>query len=118
MFIILIALILAAPYVYQVSSKDNIINFNEFDKAVVLLSEGKKASPGIGYLGDDSKSVNAALFSINSNNLPDEGWYILGLSEEQVKVIKNYKAKGGRLFTKADVKTIYSIGRLHTAGTL
>jgi competence ComEA-like helix-hairpin-helix protein len=108
-FIILIALILAAPYVYQIGSKDNIINFNEFDKAVALLSKGKKASGGGVYFNNDSKHANAGLFSFNPNNLPDAGWYKLGLNEEQVKVIKNYEAKGGRFFTKADVKKIYSI---------
>ncbi|WPU95522.1 hypothetical protein SNE25_08295 [Mucilaginibacter sabulilitoris] len=35
-FIILIALVLAAPYVYQTFRKDRIINFNEFDKALIL----------------------------------------------------------------------------------
>ncbi|MDB4921060.1 MAG: hypothetical protein JWQ54_3043 [Mucilaginibacter sp.] len=44
--IILITLILAAPYVYQTFRKDNIINFNEFDKAVALLSKAKKVNPG------------------------------------------------------------------------
>ena len=108
-FIILIALVLAAPYFYQTSSKDNIINFNEFDKAVALLSKGKKAGPGSNYSSSDRKPTNATLFSFNPNNLPDAEWYKLGLSEGQVKVIRNYEAKGGRFYTKADVEKIYSI---------
>lgn len=35
-FIILIALVLAAPYVYQTFGKDKVINFNEFDKVFIL----------------------------------------------------------------------------------
>ncbi|MEN0056439.1 MAG: helix-hairpin-helix domain-containing protein [Mucilaginibacter sp.] len=108
-FIILIALILAAPYVYQINSKDNTINFNEFDKAVALLSKAKKAGPENTYLSNDNKVVNATLFTFNPNNLPEAAWYKLGLSEGQVRVIKNYEAKGGRFYTKADVRKIYSI---------
>ncbi|MDN3549784.1 helix-hairpin-helix domain-containing protein [Mucilaginibacter aquaedulcis] len=108
-FIILIALVLAAPYVYQISSKDNIINFNEFDKAVALLNQGKKASLANSYTSNGNRPANTTLFSFNPNNLPETEWYKLGLSEGQVKVIKNYEAKGGRFYSKADVKKIYSI---------
>ncbi|NHA04818.1 hypothetical protein G7092_13490 [Mucilaginibacter sp. HC2] len=108
-FIILIALILAAPYVYQTIRKDNIINFNEFDKAVALLSKGKKASSTSGSWANESKIANAVLFTFNPNELSDAGWQKLGLSERQIKVIKNYEEKGGRFYTKSDVKKIYSI---------
>src|SRR5690606_20511870 len=33
----------------------------------------------------------------------------MGFSENQVKVIKNYEAKGGKFYTKKDVAKIYSI---------
>jgi competence protein ComEA len=70
-FIILIALVLAAPYVYQISSKDNIINFNEFDKAVALLSQGKKARLANSYTSNGNRPANTTLFSFNPNNLPE-----------------------------------------------
>jgi DNA uptake protein ComE-like DNA-binding protein len=108
-FIILIALVLAAPYVYQTSRKDNIINFNEFDKAVALLSRGKNVNPGSNSLADDAKPANVVLFTFNPNNLPDASWQKLGLSEHQIRVIKNYETKGGRFYSKEDVKKIYSI---------
>jgi competence ComEA-like helix-hairpin-helix protein len=107
-FIILIALVLAAPYVYQTWRKDNIINFKEFDKAVALLNKGKSANPG-NFSADDAKPANTQLFPFNPNNLPDAGWQKLGLSEHQIRVIKNYEAKGGRFYSKEDVKKIYSI---------
>ncbi|MDB4921061.1 helix-hairpin-helix domain-containing protein [Mucilaginibacter sp.] len=49
------------------------------------------------------------LFTFDPNNLTDTGWRKLGLSDRQIKVIKNYEAKGGRFYTRADVKKIYSI---------
>ncbi|WP_183564024.1 helix-hairpin-helix domain-containing protein [Mucilaginibacter sp. SP1R1] len=108
-FIILIALVLAAPYVYQTFCKDKIINFKEFDKAVALLNKGKNVNGGNIIFADDTKPVNITLFTFNPNNLPDTAWRKLGLSPHQIGVIKNYEAKGGKFYTRADVKKIYSI---------
>jgi len=41
--VILIALILAAPFVYQLFRKDSIINSKDFDKAVAMLDKAKKS---------------------------------------------------------------------------
>src|ERR1700749_4226747 len=41
--IILIALIFAAPYVYQLLHKDTTINTKDFDAAVALLDQGKRS---------------------------------------------------------------------------
>ncbi|WP_419701171.1 helix-hairpin-helix domain-containing protein [Mucilaginibacter sp. NFX135] len=107
--IVLMALVLATPYVYQMFRKDNIINFNEFDKGVALLTKGKKVSSTGNSWANESKIANAKLFTFNPNELSDAGWQKLGLSDRQIKVIKNYEEKGGRFYTKADVKKIYSI---------
>ena len=41
--VVLILLVLAAPYVYQHFHKDSTINFNGFDAAVAQLSKAQKA---------------------------------------------------------------------------
>jgi competence ComEA-like helix-hairpin-helix protein len=107
--IILIALILAAPYIYQMLGKDNIINFNDFEGAAAQLNNPKIVNPGNSSPASDVKPLKAELFKFNPNNLPDADWMKLGLSERQIKVIKNYEAKGGRFYAKEDVKKIYSI---------
>lgn len=48
-------------------------------------------------------------FRFDPNNLSEADWLKLGLSERQVKVIKNYESKGGRFFRPEDLKKIYSI---------
>lgn len=48
-------------------------------------------------------------FKFDPNNLPEEKWLQLGLTEDQVRVIKNYEKAGGKFYTKQDVKKIYSI---------
>jgi competence ComEA-like helix-hairpin-helix protein len=102
--LILILLILAAPYIYQYFYKDTPTDFKDFDKAVALLNSGKD-----GKTLSEDKIVNPVLFKFDPNNLPAEKWHQLGLSEKQISTIKNYEAKGGRFYKKEDVKKIYAI---------
>lgn len=48
-------------------------------------------------------------FTFDPNDLPVSDWKKLGLSEGQIRVIKNYEAKGGRFWKKEDLRKIYSI---------
>lgn len=48
-------------------------------------------------------------FLFDPNELPDDEWINLGLSEDQVSVILNFRNKGGRFYKKQDLKKIYSI---------
>ncbi len=48
-------------------------------------------------------------FPFNPNGLPVSQWKKLGLSDKQIKVIKNYEEKGGRFYRKEDLARIYSI---------
>ncbi len=48
-------------------------------------------------------------FPFNPNNLPEEAWAKLGLTQKQIKTIKNYEAKGGKFKNKEDLKKMYSI---------
>lgn len=58
-----------------------------------------------------SKSINqqVELFKFDPNKISAKEWKKLGLSEKQIKVIKNYKEKGGKFYKKEDLKKIYSI---------
>ncbi|NGM65352.1 helix-hairpin-helix domain-containing protein [Sphingobacterium sp. SGR-19] len=53
--------------------------------------------------------VQKPLFPFDPNNLPVEKWKMLGFTERQIQVIKNYKSKGGRFRTKADVAKMYVV---------
>lgn len=101
--LILILLILAAPYIYQYFHKEPPTDFKEFDKAVALLNSDKSNSLS------EAKITNPVLFKFDPNNLPAEKWQQLGLSEKQINTIKNYEAKGGRFYKKQDVQKIYAI---------
>jgi len=48
-------------------------------------------------------------FEFNPNGLPEADWKRLGLSEKQIKTIKNFESKGGKFHKKEDLKKIYGI---------
>lgn len=97
---ILIVLVLAAPYVYQKLHPYKQLNKKEFDEAVKKLY-----TPG----GDSANARHVALFKFDPNRLPDTLWQKLGLNDRQITTIKNYEAKGGRFYSKADLQKIYAI---------
>ncbi len=108
--VILIAGVLAAPYIYQLFRKDNTINLKDFDKAVAQLSKVEdQKSYAEGKPGSDDKIAHPVMFPFNPNNLTIQQWEQLGLSERQANVIKHYEEKGGRFYSKEDVKKIYTI---------
>lgn len=62
------------------------------------------------FTSSNTPAANGAeRFSFNPNNLPEEDWKRLGLSDKQIKVIKRYEIKGGKFRTKEDVKKMYCI---------
>ncbi len=101
--VILIMLVLAAPYIYQYFYKEAPTDFKDFDKAVAILKSGKISN------SSEVRIANPILFKFDPNNLPDEKWRQLGLSEKQISTIKNYEAKGGRFYVKQDIQKIYAI---------
>ncbi|WP_121809094.1 helix-hairpin-helix domain-containing protein [Mucilaginibacter kameinonensis] len=107
--IILIAMVLLAPYVFLANHKDNTINFKAFDKAVAYANKTG------GLIADENTSIAnhttlpITLFKFNPNNLAVTSWIKLGLTEHQAQVIKHYEEKGGRFFTRGDVQKMYSI---------
>jgi len=100
--VILIALVLALPYAYQLFAKDTTkINEKDFDKAIALLSKAKVDS------SDDKIPSDEKL--ANPNNLSAAQWKQLGLSERQIKIISNYVSKGGHFYRNTDLQKIYGI---------
>lgn len=51
-------------------------------------------------------------FKFDPNGLAVVDWKRLGLSERQIRMIKNYEAKGGRFREKEDLKKIYAINEM------
>lgn len=111
---VLIAIVLLIPigYKYHLSQQQG-----ELTAHIGLLglpAEEELAEPEeIGLLSSENENhfskSPVTLSPFNPNNLPVDQWRALGFSDKQIRVIKNYEAKGGRFYSKADVAKIYSI---------
>ena len=62
-----------------------------------------------GLLSDSQALIRIKPFYFDPNDLPDSLWLKMGLTQKQVKSIKNYEAKGGNFRKKSDFKKIYVI---------
>jgi len=65
-------------------------------------------TPAAGYR-DAHPAANAALFAFDPNQLDAAGWKRLGLRDKTIGIILNYRAKGGRFKTAADLQKIYGL---------
>jgi competence protein ComEA len=109
--VLLIMVVLAAPYVYRLFHKDRVLNLKGFDNAIAQLKQAGVTGKNLeeGEETETNQQGPVKLFAFDPNNLAVTQWQKLGLSVRQIKGIKNYEAKGGRFYTKADVKKMYTI---------
>jgi competence ComEA-like helix-hairpin-helix protein len=110
-------LIIAANFILPFLIKDEPVNFTSFEARVYAFEQKqKRIADSIQKQRDeylDTKNPNDLSrlnpFPFDPNQLPEEKWKALGLSDYQVKMIKKYEAKGGRFNTASDLAKIYSI---------
>ena len=107
--VVLILVILAAPYVYRYFHKDTPINFKDFYAASARLQHAGDTDSEGGFVDSAQKAVNPKMFAFDPNQVTSAQWQQLGLSLHQAAVIEHYKTKGGKFFSKDDVKKMYSI---------
>jgi competence protein ComEA len=106
--LIVIALVLAAPYVSQWLRKDSTINVSEFKAVLAQLNKANHSGQG-SSVSNDVVNKSVTLSKFNPNGLSVQQWVALGLTERQATIIKNYEAKGGRFYKAADLKKIYGL---------
>lgn len=96
---------------YSQYHKDKVLNLKGFDSAIAQLKQAGVTgrNPEEAEENESIKIIPLKLFAFDPNNLPVAQWQKLGLSVRQIKGIKNYEAKGGRFYTKADVKKMYTL---------
>src|SRR5438128_581514 len=105
---LIIALVLILPFILQYFHKDKPMDLADFKKAIGQLKTTQASQPEYTSTSDE-KEAHPVMFKFNPNGLSAEQWKKLGLSGRQIKGIKNYEAKGGHYYTKADVQKMYTI---------
>lgn len=109
---VLILIVIVSPRLYSLFFKVQKYDFErfrmeaeEFRAAAAKVGRPLKKidrEPGISM-------VKPVYFNFDPNGLSESDWLKLGLSQKQVKVIRNYELKGGKFYRKEDLKRIYSI---------
>jgi competence protein ComEA len=116
--IAIIIAVLAYPYLVKVTFKDNSEEFLQFAKEIEQFEASLKNAADsadearrLDFQQMDRSVAENKLspFIFNPNMLPSEQWSKMGLKDWQIKVIKNYEAKGGKFNKKEDFKRMFCI---------
>ena len=114
LIIIVIVINLALPWMITKDTHDfsafrkEIENFRH-SQQIIADSIRIEQLQNRGELSEELAEQKLNPFPFNPNKLPNEVWLKLGLSEKQIRTIKNYEAKGGKFKRKEDLKKIYSV---------
>ena len=117
--VIVIALVLAAPYLYRQFHKDRVINFKDFDKAAALLDKAQKADsaaatknpayahePGKVFTSNKLKpGATVELNSADSAQLTQ----VHGIGASFAMRIIRYRYRLGGYYNKEQLKEVYGI---------
>jgi len=117
LFIILQFLLIVVLIYLKFTQPVSAVNFSKLDATAAqyaaMYDPGvKETNVAIDSLVTDTLKYNKqeiTLFKFNPNNLADSLWLRLGLTHKQIRTIKNYETKGGKFYSKADVKKMYCI---------
>ena len=117
--VILIALVLSAPYVYRQFHKDKIINFNNFDNAAALLDKAQKADsidelensknkPETGKIFTSPKLKPGATVELNTADSA-QLTTVHGIGPSFAMRIIRYRYRLGGYYNKEQLKEVYGI---------
>lgn len=105
--LLLIGVFLVMPYFFNTGFKQP----NVAEAVQELLVEQQSSSSN-GYKINDADSrpgVSRPLFEFDPNRIMAEQWLQLGLRAQTVRTIMNYRNKGGRFTTAADIRKIWGL---------
>lgn len=86
------------------------VDFKKFEKEMQALN-----NTAIPEIQEEHPAINekpvaiVERFPFDPNNLSEEKWKALGLTEKQIRSIKKYESKGGKFKNKEDVKKMFLI---------
>ena len=107
--LLIIVLLIAANFSIDLLKSTTQTDFSEFESAINEFEKEINAEKE----SAQNKTLSIELFEFNPNTISNEEWKKLGFKDWQIKIINNYKAKGGNWKTKNDVAKIYGLSEKH-----
>ena len=114
--IAIIILVLALPYIKKFATADGDNAFSGFVNDITLFENSLKNATDsvnearlLNFQQMDRSVAENKINPFNPNQLPSAQWSKMGLKDWQIKVIKNYEAKGGKFYKKEDLKRMFCI---------
>lgn len=114
-FILLSIIVLLLIYLNVVENfqETEAIQISRFDPEPDSRSHEETASDNFAEKNKEttpnSSSKSSERFDFDPNGLSEVDWKRLGLTEKQIRIIKNYESKGGKFKKKEDLKKMYCI---------
>jgi len=126
-FLCVISLLIGLNFIFSSNKRQSIFSDKAFANEVTnfeirqqqiadSISKSKKQwnhkeKSEVSFLSIDKSVMENELnpFPFNPNNLSEELWKKMGLTDKQIKSIKNFESKGGKFRTKDDFKKMYTI---------
>lgn len=123
-FVVILLFVLFIPLLYDTFFvKEKELDYSQFKEEVLAfeLSQKKEVERRMPQRAAEKRDFDydaidrsvrksqLTPFLFNPNNLPTEKWQAMGLSDRQIRGIKNYEAKGGRFFIKDDLRKMFVI---------
>jgi DNA uptake protein ComE-like DNA-binding protein len=123
--VIVIALVLAAPYAFQASRKDTTINTKDFDRAVATLAQAKKSQTG--DYPDNTNEKQASTTPVYKKAAPGEVvelnaadstklTELHGIGPAFAKRIISYRSRLGGFYRKEQLKEVFGLDSEKYAG--
>ena len=109
---VILVLFFIRLYYSNKSFQSAIYDFSDYENEVKDFLAGRRNVKSSGTFSSDKSNFvngNVKLFPFDPNQLSAEKWTRLGLKDWQIKVIKNYEAKGGKFYSKSDFQKMYGI---------
>lgn len=123
LLLIIVIALMFIPRLFPLFRSHEKQDFSKFEKEIIAFEKQQKRIERKDYKeynrdekDFDFNSTDHAVaesklnpFNFNPNEMTDEQWRQLGLTERQIKTLNKYVAKGGKFFKKEDFKKMYCI---------
>ena len=116
--LILIVLILAAPYAYQLFRKDSTINAKDFNAVLAVLDKAKKSQPGDYPANSPTFYKKAAPGTVIELNTADSATLttLHGIGPSFARRIISYRNRLGGFYKKEQLKEVFGLDSLTYSG--